>query len=385
MAEFFFADGTGCFSSIYKEKASDVENTLLMKRRTLTSRQESGVKMKGFQITEVLQSRMTDGIAMPEVNRGEILVRLERVGFCGSDLNTFRGRNPLAKFPLIPGHEIAGVIQEIGEGVPSSFSIGDKVSILPYTTCGVCASCVAGRPNACRNNQTLGVQRDGAMVDYISVPYEKIIAGLNELSFESIALVEPLAVGFHAARRIYPSRGDYMLVFGCGLVGLGAITNLSILGAKVIAVDIDDEKLKTAKACGAECTINSLTGNLEDEVAAITNGHGPRGVIEAIGLPETYKAAVDLVSFAGRVVYVGYASKEVDFVTKTFVLKEIEIRGSRNATKEDFSDVLEAMKKDLVPVSTLVSRVVPLEEAADALHQWSENPGKITKILVSFT
>lgn len=328
---------------------------------------------------------MRDGIGMPSVNYGEVLVRIERVGFCGSDLNTYRGRNPLVKFPLVPGHEIAGVIEQRGEGVPSSFEIGHKVSVLPYTTCGVCASCLSGRPNACKNNQTLGVQREGAMVEYITVPFEKIISGVNELSFEAIALVEPLAVGFHAARRIYPEKGDIMMVFGCGLVGLGAITNLAILGVQVIAVDIDDEKLETAKVCGAKYTINSQSSDLETEVASLTDGYGPRGIIEAIGLVETYKAAVDLVSFAGRVVYVGYASKEVDFVTKQFVLKEIEIRGSRNALKEDFSDVLTAMKNDRVPVDTLVSKVVPLEDAADALKRWSENPGKITKILVSFT
>ncbi len=340
--------------------------------------------MKGFQITQIGESRITDSLEKPVPSNGEVLVRLKRVGFCGSDLNTYRGRNPLVRFPLVPGHEIAGVIEEKGSGVPDSFEVGDKVSVLPYTTCGVCASCLNGRPNACRNNQTLGVQRDGAMVEYITVPFEKLITGLNELSYEAIALVEPLAVGFHAARRIYPAPGDLILVFGCGLVGLGAITNLAILGAQVIAVDIDDEKLRTSRDCGAVHTINSLTGDLNKEVAAITGGHGPRGVIEAIGLPQTYTAAVDLVSYAGRVVYVGYASQPVEFVTKQFVLKEIEIRGSRNALKEDFSDVLEAMKQGKVPVETLVSKVVPLDRAGAALHSWSEHPGEITKILVSF-
>lgn len=340
--------------------------------------------MKGFQITRIGESRMTDTLVKPVPSSGEVLVHIRRVGFCGSDLNTYRGRNPLVQFPLVPGHEIAGVIEEKGSDVPDSFTVGDKVSVLPYTTCGVCASCLSGRVNACRNNQTLGVQRDGAMAEYITVPFEKLITGVNELSFEAIALVEPLAVGFHAARRIYPAQGDLILVFGCGLVGLGAITNLALLGARVIAVDIDDEKLQTARDCGAQYTINSVTGDLAGEVALITDGHGPTGVIEAIGLPQTYTAAVDLVSYAGRVVYVGYASQAVEFVTKQFVLKEIEIRGSRNALKEDFSDVLAAMKKNRVPVETLVSKVVPLEEASMALHSWSEDPKAITKILVSF-
>ncbi|NCB00754.1 MAG: zinc-binding alcohol dehydrogenase family protein [Spirochaetia bacterium] len=340
--------------------------------------------MKGFRINEPGNVSVVDNLSMPIMKEDEVLIEIKRVGFCGTDLNTYRGRNPLIKFPLIPGHEVSGVIAKMGSNVPKEYTIGDRVSVLPYTNCGVCSSCLVGRVNACKDNQTFGVQRDGAMVEYISVPYQKIISGLNSLTFESIAIVEPLAVGFHAARRLNPNNGDIVLVFGCGMVGLGAIANLSILGAKVIAVDIDDEKLDIATSCGATYTINSSTQDLQKEVLNITNNHGPVGVVEAIGLVETYKLAVDIVSYAGKVVYVGYANQPVDFITKQFVLKEIEIRGSRNAVKQDFSDVLMAMKDGKIPSEKLISKVVPLIKAPSALKEWSDNPGKISKILVSF-
>lgn len=176
-----------------------------------------------------------------------------------------------------------------------------------------------------------------------------------------------------------------MLVFGCGMVGLGAICRGNILGARVIAVDLDDDKLALASKMGAEFTINSMTLDLEKELAELTGGYGPDVVLEAIGLPVTFRAAIDLVSFAGRVVYVGYAKEPVNYETKKFIMKELEIRGSRNAMRSDFENVLDAHKKSLIPVSDLITKDIPLEEAGEMLEYWSLNPGKVSKILVSIS
>ena len=339
--------------------------------------------MKAFYINNPSECSISDTLAIPEISGKEVLVKIRKAGFCGTDLNTYRGKNPIVSFPIIPGHELAGEVVKKGPDVPDSIAEGDRVSVLPYTTCGVCRSCQKGRVNACKNNETLGNQRDGGMVEYLAVPYDKLITGLNELDYQSIAMVEPLAVGFHAAERCAPAKGDYMLVFGCGLVGLGAICRGNILGARVIAVDLDDEKLALAKKMGAEFVINSKSQDLEKVAAELTGGHGPDVVLEAIGLPVTFKAAVDLVSFAGRVVYVGYAKEAVDYETKKFIMKELDIRGSRNALRSDFENVLDAHKKSLIPVSDLVTKDVPLEEAGEMLEYWSQNPGKVSKILVS--
>lgn len=320
----------------------------------------------------------------PEIKATQVLVAIKKVGFCGSDLNTFRGLNPIVSYPRIPGHEIAAEIVEVGTEVPANLKVGAKVLVLPYTTCGKCWSCLSGRPNACKNNQTLGVQQDGGMTEYLAVDHEKIVANLDDLSFSQIAIVEPLAVGCHAARRAEGKTGETMLVFGCGMVGLGAVLKGSDDGATVIAVDIDDCKLELARKFGATHTINSRTQNLEEEVLRLTDGHGATVAIEAIGFDQTFIAAVDLVAFCGRVVYVGYVKDKVAFDTKKFVMKEIQIRGARNAIKQDFVDILELMKKIDLPLNRLISMDVSLDEAGNALQKWSDSPAGITKILVSF-
>ncbi len=340
--------------------------------------------MEAFVITEAGASAIRNDVEKPTIQPGQVLLRVKKVGFCGSDLNTFRGLNPMVSYPRIPGHEIAAEVAEIGSAVSVNFQVGDKVLVLPYTTCGKCWSCLSGRPNACKHNQTLGVQQEGGMTSYIATSPDKIVANLNQLSYSQIAIVEPLAVGCHAASRAEGTAGETMLVFGCGMVGLGAIAKGNDDGATVIAVDIDDSKLDLARKFGASHTINSHTQNLEEEVLKLTDGHGPTSVIEAIGLQQTFVAAIDLVAFCGRVVYVGYVKDAVAYETKKFVMKELQIRGSRNALKQDFVDVLELMKKIDLPIERLISKDVPLSEAGAALKSWSDNPAAITKILVSF-
>lgn len=340
--------------------------------------------MQAFQIEKPGQCRLTENVPVPRMRHNEVLLKIKKVGFCGSDLNTFRGLNPIVSYPRIPGHEIAAEIVTKGEEVPQDFRVGDKVLVLPYTTCGTCWSCLTDRPNACKNNKTLGVQQDGGMTEYLTVHHTKLVGNVNELSFSEIALVEPLAVGFHAARRAEPQPNETMLVFGCGMVGLGAIAKGNVSGATVIAVDIDDKKLELAHQFGASFVINSNTQNLEEAVLNLTAGHGATITLEAIGLKETFVAAVDLTAFSGRLVYVGYVKNPVAFDTKKFIMKEIQIRGARNAIKADFVDVLEVMKTSKFPLEKLISKEVALAEAGVALESWSKNPAEITKILVSF-
>ncbi len=314
----------------------------------------------------------------------EVLIKIKYVGFCGSDLNTFLGRNLLAKSPVIPGHEIGGIVEAIGNDVPKGiFSVGLSVTVNPYTACGKCSSCKKSRPNACRDNQTLGVQRDGAMSDYISIPWTKVIPAQG-IPTRDCALIEPMSVGFHAVNRGAVTDIDTVMVIGCGMIGLGAIVRASMRGATVIAVDLDDEKLALAKELGATYAINSMKDDVHMTLSGLTNGEGPDVVIEAVGSPATYVMAVEEVAFAGRVVCIGYAKSDVTFQTKLFVQKELDIRGSRNAMPEDFDAVIRYLRHSSCPVDKLVSRVIVPEDADKALKEWSENPGKIFRILVKF-
>jgi threonine dehydrogenase-like Zn-dependent dehydrogenase len=299
------------------------------------------------------------------------------VGLCGSDLNSFRGANPLVTYPRIIGHEIGATVLQGS----ASLTAGTKVTVSPYTHCGCCASCRRGRVNACQFNQTYGVQRDGAMTELLRVPEGKIHASA-ELSLTELCIVEPLTVGVHAVARGRVSAADIVAVFGCGGVGLGAIAGAAHRGARTIAIDVDGSKLALAQAAGATDVIHSQRDDLHARLIEITNGAGPDVIIEAIGLPETFRAAVEEVAFTGRVVYIGYAKQPVAYETRLFVQKELDILGSRNALPDDFREVIAMLEAGKFPVDMAVSTIVPMEEAPAVISRWSANPSLFTKIMV---
>jgi threonine dehydrogenase-like Zn-dependent dehydrogenase len=308
-------------------------------------------------------------------------MRVRRIGLCGSDLTTYLGKNPMVTYPRIPGHEVAATL----EHVPANelgLKAGMNVTLSPYTSCGKCSSCRQGRFNACRDNQTLGVQRDGALMDFLSMPLAKLYAA--PLPLEELALVEPLTVGCHAVARGMVTAKDTVAVYGCGGVGLGAVAAAAFRDARVVAIDIDDKKLAIAKDCGARELINSTREDVHARLQEISGGHGPDVIIEAIGRPDTYRAAVEEVCFAGRVVYIGYAKENVSFETRLFVQKELDIRGSRNALPEDFKEVIRMFEQKRFPTAEAISATVPLDEAPAILRAWSENPAAYTKIMISF-
>jgi threonine dehydrogenase-like Zn-dependent dehydrogenase len=317
----------------------------------------------------------------PELEPGQVLLRIRMVGLCGSDLNSYRGKNPMVSYPRIPGHEISAVIDQVTPGVPGNLIPGMSVTVSPYTACGQCPSCRRGRSNACRSNQTLGVQRDGALREWLAVPWEKIQVS-EGLSARELCLVEPMSVGFHAVDRGRVTSGDTVAVLGCGGVGLAAVAAAAFRGARTIAVDVDDKKLDVARRAGAAHIVNSRSGNLQEALAALTDGDGPDVVIEAIGLPETFRAAVECVAFTGRVVYIGYAKEHVSYETRLFVQKELDILGSRNATPKDFAEVMAMLRQGNFPVEEAISHVIPMAEADAVLRDWNANPGAFNKILI---
>ncbi|MGC1266369.1 MAG: zinc-binding alcohol dehydrogenase family protein [Candidatus Acidiferrum sp.] len=321
-----------------------------------------------------------ESVPDPAPTENTLLLKVRRVGLCGSDLNSFRGTNPLVSYPRIPGHEVSATIVEGCQAQPG-LAAGTNVTLSPYTNCGACAACRRGRPNACKFNQTLGVQRDGALAQYIRISAEKIYPA--NLSLTELCLVEPLTVGFHAVARGRVTAADTVAIFGCGGVGLGAVAASAFRGAKTIALDVSEEKLETAKAAGAAHTIYTLRENLHQRLMELTEDHGPDVVVEAIGLPQTFRAAAEEVAFTGRVVYIGYAKEPVSYETKLFVQKELDILGSRNALPEDFRAVILMLQEHRFPVNEAVSSIVRLEDAPEALRAWSENPACVKKILVN--
>ena len=329
--------------------------------------------MKAIQIQSPGNVAVVD-VEKPAVKPGEVLLKLGYVGFCGSDLNTYRGGNTMVTFPRIPGHEIGATVVEIGSDVPSGLTVGQTVTVNPYTNCGHCASCRRGRVNACENNETLGVQRNGAMQEFISLPWQKIIP-CGSVSLRDAALIEPMSVGFHAVDRGRVTDTDIVMVIGCGMVGLGAVVRAVMRGATVIAADLDDEKLAIARQLGATYTYNTATE---------WNLPAPDVVIEAVGAAPTYQLAVNKVAFTGRIVCIGYAKADISLTTSLFVKKELDIMGSRNANPSDFEAVIKYLTNSGAPVEKFISRIIEPQQSAEALKTWAEAPGKVFRILVKW-
>lgn len=330
--------------------------------------------MKALQIPEPRRFRLID-LPAPVAGPGEILLRLCYVGFCGSDLNTFRGRNAMAKPEVIPGHEIGAVIAAVGPDVPAQFQPGQVVTANPYTNCGHCAACRAGRYNACENNETLGVQRDGAMREFLVLPWQKIIPA-EGISVRDAALIEPMSVGFHAVDRADVRDNDTVLVIGCGMVGLGAVVRSLRRGATVIAADIDPDKLALARELGAAYAYNTTQ--------PWSGLPAPSVVIEAVGSPDTYRLAIEQAQFCGRVACIGYAKSDVSLPTGLIVKKELDVRGSRNATPADFEAVIRCVRSGELPLAQFISGIVRPEEAQGALERWDADPGKVYRILTEW-
>ena len=339
--------------------------------------------MKAIKIEQPRQITVVD-IDEPQMGHDDVLLKIEYVGFCGSDLNTWRGRNLLAKNPVVPGHEVSAIVEAIGEDVPatSGLCIGQRVTVNPYSACGHCASCRNNRPNACENNQTLGVQRDGAMQERLAINWQKVIP-VGDLDARHVALIEPLSVGFHAVSRAQVTANDRVLVIGCGIVGLGAVLAAACRGAQVEVCDLDKDKIAVANEM-----IQNVRSIGRPEGQSIDTPKRPDAfdvVIEAVGAAATYRMAVESVDFTGRIVCIGYAPADIPLPTNLFVKKELDVRGSRNALPADFEAVIQALQSGAVPCDRFISRIIQPAEAAEALEQWDAAPGRVFRILTNFS
>jgi threonine dehydrogenase-like Zn-dependent dehydrogenase len=315
----------------------------------------------------------------PMAGAGEALVRVRRAGLCGTDLSTFLGKNPLVSYPRVIGHEIAGTIEALGDGV-SGWQAGAAVALSPYKNCGACAACRHERPNACRNNQTLGVQREGALAEFAVVSTDRLFTSAA-LSLDHLALVEPFCIGMHAVRRARVVADDTVLVMGCGGVGAGAVAAAAVRGAHVVAMDVDPTKLAQASALGARETVISTDADAAERIRALSRGEGPDVVIEAVGKPATYRLALDLVAACGRIVYIGWVKGDISLEARQIVAKEVDILGSRNATDE-FADVIALFESGRVDPLALVTNRVALDDVPAMLARWAERPDSVGKILV---
>ena len=319
-------------------------------------------------------------IPMPEVKEGEALLKVKYVGICGADLASYTGNQPFTTYPRIPGHEFSAEIIEIPEN-DRGLKAGDIVTCNPYFNCGECYSCKRGYVNCCTDNQTMGVQRDGAFCEYIAMPIERIYDGKG-LSAQELALVEPFSISQHAVSRAEIKKSDTVLVIGAGPIGLFALIAAKQKCKRIVVADILDNRLELAKEYGADAVVNTKDISLIEFTDKYTDGNGFDVCIEACGAPETFLGCIDCCAFAGNVILIGNGKRETNFVHSVILKKELNIHGSRNALKDDFMSNIELVSSGKADVMKMVSEIYELNNATEAFEALKNNNGTLAKLLI---
>ena len=319
---------------------------------------------------------------MPVKKDGEALLKVKYCGICGADVASYTGNQPFTTYPRIPGHEFSAEIVEIPEN-EKGLKKGDTVTCNPYFNCGECYACKRGIVNACYDNQTMGVQRDGSFQEYITMPVERIIDGKG-LSAKELALIEPFSISCHALSRCEIREGAKLLIMGAGPIGLFALLKAKSMGAEVMIADILDSRLQLAAEYGADKTVNVKEKNLHEESLSFTDGNGFDVCVEACGAPETFLSCIDEASHGANIILIGNGKRETTFVHSIILKKELNIYGSRNAFTKDFEELIDLVSSGKVNVLKMISGVYNKEDAAEAFEKLKNNDGSINKLLISF-
>ena len=319
-------------------------------------------------------------ISMPEVKENEALLKVKYVGICGADVASYTGNQPFTTYPRIPGHEFSAEIVSIPEN-DKGLKAGDIVTCNPYFNCGECYSCERGFVNCCTDNQTMGVQRDGAFCEYIAMPVERIFPGKG-LSAEELALIEPFSISQHAVSRATIKETDTVLVVGAGPIGLFALLAAKQKCKKIVVADILDNRLSLAKEYGADAVVNTKNQSLMDFTNEFTEGRGFDVCIEACGAPETFLNCIDCAAFAANIILIGNGKRETSFVHSIILKKELNIHGSRNALNADFINNIDIVAEKKADVMKMVSGIYDMENATDAFEALKNNDGTLAKILI---
>ena len=338
--------------------------------------------MKAVIIHEPRSITLTEA-ELPTLKEGEALLQVLYCGICGADVASYTGNQPFTTYPRIPGHEFSARIVSIGDN-PKGLKIGDIVTANPYFNCGECYSCRRGFVNCCTDNQTMGVQRDGSFMQYITMPIERIYGGKG-LDAKTLALIEPFSIGHHAISRGNVSEGEKVLIFGAGPIGLFALISAKLRGAKVYVTDILSSRLDMALHFGADGVFDSSTGNVSDFTERITGGDGFDVCVEACGQSKTFLACIDNVCFAGKVILIGNGKTETTFLHSVILKKELNIYGSRNSFKNDFEELISLVSEKGLQLGRMISRVYPVSRAADAFNALVNNDGSLSKVLIDMT
>ncbi len=324
-------------------------------------------------------SLLIQDIARPVDKPGHVIVKIKRIGICGTDIHAFGGNQPFFNYPRVLGHELSGEIESVGEGV--ELSAGQNVYIIPYMYCGECAACQRGKTNCCSDIQVLGVHVDGGMCEYLQVPQQYVIVA-NDIDLDQLAVVECLAIGAHAVRRAKLEKGSTVLVVGAGPIGMGIMQFAKVAGAKVFVMDTNTERLAFCKSALAVDEVIEVNAQSREQLSVLTNGNFIDTVFDATGNPKAMEAGFELVAHGGTYVLVSVVKGNISFVDPEFHKREMTLMGSRNATREDFEHVVSCMHSGAVKAQSMITHRANLIELPDLLGQWSLPQTGVIKAVV---
>jgi len=338
--------------------------------------------MKAISIDAPFQVKIRE-IPQPVPGKDEALLRMICGGICGSDLNSYRGKNAYLTYPRIPGHELAAEIVEIGEN-DRGLRPGDLVTVNPYFNCGRCLSCRRGLVNACMDNQTMGVQRDGGFSEYLTMPVSRLISGKG-LEAKTLALIEPFCIGYHGIQRAGVREGDRVLVVGAGTIGLMSAIAAKSRGARVWICDIAPKKLAYAEPFGLDGAIlNEGPEQFEQAWRELTGGEGFDVTVECVGMPSTFQNCLDAACFGGRVSLIGIGKQNLDLNFTIIQKKELNIFGSRNALTRDFEELIDLTRSREMNLEKIVTDEYAFEEAETAFRDFDRSADSMLKVMLRF-
>ena len=317
---------------------------------------------------------------MPRPLPGEALVRIRRVGVCGTDYHAYRGRQPYFTYPRVLGHELAGEIDMV-ESNAVGLTKGDRVAILPYLQCGQCVACRNNRPNCCTNLKVLGVHMDGGMREYLTVPVTHLLPS-SALSLDQLAVVEPLSIAAHAVRRAQIVPGEFVLVIGMGPIGLGVSKFATLAGGRVIALDVNEKRLQFGHQWSGTAHAVRAGEDALKTVEELTSGEFPTVVFDATGNAQSMSQALQFLAHSGRLVYVGLVQADFSLSDPEFHKRETTLLSSRNATREDFETVMKFMEQGKVDVDAFITHRAPFAEFVQAFDKWTDPQSKVIKAVV---
>jgi 2-desacetyl-2-hydroxyethyl bacteriochlorophyllide A dehydrogenase len=321
--------------------------------------------------------------AKPALQPGKALLKVKRVGICGTDLHAFEGTQPYFNYPRILGHELSAVIEDIDAS--TVFAKGELVTIIPYLNCGHCIACRRNKTNCCVNLNVLGVHSDGGMREYILVPQDKLVKS-EGLSADELALTEPLSIGAHAVGRAAIEPGEFALVVGAGPIGLGIIEFARIAGAEVIAMDMNDDRLQF---CVQHLHVKHIINPVKEDAVAvlknITQNDMPTVVFDATGNLKAINNSINYLAHGGRYILVGLQKEDFHFSHPEFHKREATLMSSRNALRSDFENVIANLKNRSIKANNYITHRVAFNEmSGEKFKYWLNPEHKVIKAMISF-